>query len=117
MSILTYKVLHVVGISLVLVALGGGIQRALDGGSDRSRKLAGITHGVGLLIILVTGFGQLAKLGYGFPIWIWLKLSIWIVVAGLLVLIRRMPRHATLFWFAVPVLVGIAAYLALARPF
>ncbi|MEE8522688.1 MAG: hypothetical protein V3T72_02055 [Thermoanaerobaculia bacterium] len=117
MSLLTYKVLHILGISLALVALGGAAQRALDGDSGGSRKLAGITHGVGLLIILVSGFGLLAKLGIGFPPWVWLKLVIWLVIAALLVLIRKMPQHATLFWFALPVLTGIAAYLALYKPF
>jgi hypothetical protein len=116
MSILVYKVLHILGIALILVALGGAAQRALDGGSG-SRKLPGITHGVGLLIILVSGFGQLAKLGLGFPLWVWAKLAIWIVLGVLLVSIRRMPRHAATFWFAIPVLVGLAAYLAFYKPF
>ena len=117
MSILIYKILHIFGISLVLVALGGSVQRALGGGSDGSSKLAGITHGVGLLIILVSGFGQLARLGIGFPGWVWLKLILWIVIAVLVVLIRKLPQHATLFWFAIPVLTGFAAYLALYKPF
>ncbi len=118
MSLLTYKVLHILGISLILVALGGAALRALGGGIDGSaRKLAGITHGVGLLIVLVSGFGLLARLDLGFPLWVWLKLTIWIVAGVLLVLIRRMPQHATIFWFAIPILTGFAAYLALYKPF
>ena len=115
MSILFYKVLHILGIALTVVALGGVAQRALDGGGG-SRKLPAITHGVGLLIVLVSGFGLLAKYKFGFELWVWCKLGIWIVVGALLVLIRRMPQHAAKFWFAIPVLVALAAYLALDKP-
>ena len=118
MSDLAYTILHVFGMSLAFVALGALTARALDGtDGGRSRKLAGISHGVGLLVILISGFGLLAKLGIGFPGWVWAKLAIWLLIGALPAFIRRMPQHATLLWFSVPVLVLIAGYLALYKPF
>ncbi len=117
MSLLFYNVLHVFGILLAFVALGGLTLQAFAGQpGDRGRRLATISHGVALLAILVSGFGQLAKLGLGFPGWAWLKVAIWLVVGGLVVAIRRLPQYATVFWFGLPVLGGLAAYIALTKP-
>jgi hypothetical protein len=116
MSVLAYKILHIFGVLLAFVALGGLILKNVTGGDDRGRKLVAISHGLGLVVILVSGFGLLAKLNLGFEIWVWLKLAIWVLVGALLVLIRRMPQYATFFWFALPVLGGFAAYLALGKP-
>ncbi len=119
MSPSLYKILHILGVLLVFAALGGATLRALAGTREEApgRKLALVTHGVALLLILVSGFGMLAKLGYGFPLWVWLKLAIWLVLGAAIALIRRMPQHATLFWFALPLLGAAAAYLAIYKPF
>ncbi len=119
MSAQTYNVLHVLGILFAFTALGGATLRALAGtGEDApGRKLAIITHGVALLLILVSGFGMLAKLKLGFPLWVWAKLVIWLLIGASIALIRRLPAHASLFWFALPVLGAIAAYLAIYKPF
>lgn len=113
-----YKVLHVLGLFLVFAAVGGAlIQTVLGGGNGRARRLTGIAHGVGLLIVLVSGFGALAKLGVGFPAWVWLKLVIWIVFGAVIVLIRRQPALAGFLWWALPVLGAFAGYLAIFKPF
>jgi hypothetical protein len=42
-----------------------------------------ITHGLGLLLVLVAGFGMLAKLGiHGVPTWAALKLIIWVALGA-----------------------------------
>ncbi len=119
MSALLYKVLHILGVLLAFAALGGATLRALAGARDDApgRRLAMATHGVALLLILISGFGMLAKLGYGFPVWVWLKIVIWLLIGAAIALIRRLPAHATLFWFALPVLGAAAAYLAIYKPF
>ncbi len=121
MSALTYKILHLLGVLLAFTALGGATLRALAGtGEDAAgRKLAGITHGVALLLILISGFGMLAKLGYDFPfpLWVWLKIVIWLLIGASVAVIRRLPAQATTFWFALPVLGAAAAYLAIYKPF
>ena len=54
------------------------------------RKLGSITCGIGLLFILVAGFGLVAKLGYNYTeTWILVKFAIWLLLGGLIVLINR----------------------------
>ncbi len=115
MSPSLYKVLHILGVLLAFGALGGMILQAMNGSREKS-KLAGITHGIALLLILISGFGMLAKLSYGFPIWVILKIVIWLLIGGSIALIRRMPQHATIFWWAMPLLGAFAAYLAIYKP-
>ncbi len=119
MSALFYKVLHVLGVLFAIAALGGATLRAAAGTGDDApgRKLALGTHGVALLVILVSGFGMLAKLGYGFPAWVWLKIVIWLLIGAAIALVRRLPRHAAAFWLAIPLLGGAAACLAIYKPF
>lgn len=121
MSLSVYKILHIFGILLTFGALGAITARALAGrDSDSDRKLAGISHGLGLVIVLVSGFGALAKLGLdgdaGFPLWFWLKLALWLVLGASIVFIRRLPQLARLFWVLLPVLGALGAYLAFYKP-
>ncbi len=118
MSAQLYNVLHILGILLAFTALGGATLRALAGTSEEApgRKLAGITHGVALLLILISGFGMLAKLKLGFALWVWLKLAVWLLIGSSIAFIRRLPAHATIFWFALPALGVVAAYLAIYKP-
>ena len=118
MSYQLYKVLHILAVLLTFVALGGMTLRSFgraDSDNDGS-KLAGATHGVALALILITGFGMLARLGLGFPTWVWLKVAIWLLIGASIALIRRLPNQAIVFWFALPLLGSLAAYLAIYKP-
>ena len=75
-----------------------------------------VLFGIALVLILVSGFGMLAKLGYGFPGWVILKIVIWLFIGGVIALIRRMPQHAVIFWWALPALGAFAAFLAIYKP-
>lgn len=110
-----YKILHIVGILMVFTALGGLALRSADNGkaTPTGRKLTAIGHGLGLVIVLVSGFGLLAKLSLGFDPWVIGKLLIWLFLGGMLVLIRKMPHLAALWYWALPIIGGIAAWLAL----
>lgn len=118
MSASFYQIVHILGVLLVFFALGGATFHALSGSRDKvaAHKLAGITHGVALVLVLISGFGLLAKLNYGFDLWVWLKLTIWLVIGGAVALVRRMPQYAKLFWFALPLLGVVAYYLANFKP-
>jgi hypothetical protein len=121
MSLAAYRVIHIFSMMLMFTALGGLIlasQAKVQ--TDASRKMAGMLHGIALILILVSGFGALAKIGLSnpgiWPAWVWLKALIWLVFGGIIVLIRRAPRFAPIYWWALPILGAVAGYLALFKP-
>ena len=95
-----YQVLHIVGISMVFLGYGALIARSMAAPENVSiRKLGSITSGIGLLLILVAGFGLIPKLGHSYTeTWILVKLIIWLILGGLIVLINRKPQLAMLLW-------------------
>ena len=120
MSLQLYKVIHLLGLFFVFASLGAlTIQAYLGQPLDsKGRKLAGLTHGIALLIVLISGFGALAKLGgMAFPGWVLVKLVIWLLIGGIIVLIRKSPQLAIVLWIALPLLGGFAGYLAIFKPF
>jgi hypothetical protein len=118
-----YKVVHLVGIMLTFAVLGGLMLTVANGASKQSnkvRKLIGITHGFALFIVLLGGFGLLARLGIthgGFPGWVWGKLTIWVLFGIMLAVPYRKPELARPLFFLLPVLGAIAAWLAIYKPF
>ncbi len=121
LSSATYQLFHVLGIILVFMALGAVSLHAMNGGtrdSNNARALVAITHGVGLLLILVAGFGMLARLGMGggLPGWVWVKVLVWLLLAGLIVVPYRKPEWSKAIWFAIPILGVVAAYSAFYKP-
>lgn len=115
-----YKVLHVFSVLLTFTVLGGLALHSANGGnrgSNQSRKLTSALQGLGLLMILIAGFGLLARLGSGFPLWVLLKLAIWMLVGASAVVIRRSPAISRALLLLLPILGGIAAWLAVYKPF
>lgn len=118
-----YNVVHIVGIVLVMTALGGLTVHTFNGGtraSNRAHPLMAALHGIGLLFVLVGGFGMLARLGFlhgtNFPGWLWVKLVIWLALGAALMLPYRRPSLAKPLLFLLPVLGGLAAYMAIYKP-
>lgn len=117
-----YKIIHLLGVFMVVLALGGLATHAINGGGKEHpwRKGIAITHGVGLLISLIGGFGALARLGLAhdsLPGWIYAKLVIWLYFGALMALLIRRKQMAKKMWFVMILLVGCAAYLAGYKPF
>ncbi len=117
MSAVFYKVLHLAGVILTFLALGSLVVRAGETGSDSARRRAGITHGFALLLLFVSGFAMLGKLGLGLPAWALVKLVIWLALGGVVVLLRKLPEKAALWWWLLPALGVLAAYLGVYKPF
>lgn len=121
MSLVAYKLLHVAGVVFLFAALGGSVLSHRDGAAGAAaKKLTGITHGIALLLLAVTGFGALAKLGLtsvGFPGWVWAKLVLWVILGAAPFVLRKKPALAGLFWWLLPILGIAAAWLALYKPF
>src|ERR1700677_1993184 len=61
MDALTYKIIHLTGIATLAIGTGGMMA---DG---KNRKTFAIFQGIGLLVMLVSGFGMLAKEHLGYP--------------------------------------------------
>jgi hypothetical protein len=119
--LLIYKNLHLLGVFMFLVALGGLIlqQIQLTTRDQVWRKPVAITHGIGMVLALVGGFGMLARLGifWPWPGWVIAKIVIWLVLGVLVALIGRAPALAKPLWWTTIALAAIAAYLALNKPF
>lgn len=114
MSLGFYLWLHLAGLGLMLLALGG---MALLAG-ERNRMLAA-AHGVGLLLSFVSGFGLLAKLviPWPWPGWVFVKILLWLVLGAAPAVMRRIQaRTAALFW-GLWALFLVTAWLAVHKPF
>lgn len=115
-----YKVLHLTGVLMIFLALGGAATNAINGGekNHRWRVPIAITHGVGLVLSLVAGFGLLARLGIvhgGMPTWALVKLGIWAFFAAAIGILIRKPTSGKILW-PITIVLGIAAaYLAGAK--
>src|SRR4051794_35285224 len=121
MSLAAYRVIHILSMMLMFTALGGLLLASRAGVTTGvSRKTAGMTHGIAMILLLVSGFGALARIGLSnpgiWPAWLWLKALIWLVFGGIIVLIRRAPRSSAVLWWILPLLGALAAYLAIYKP-
>ena len=117
---LFYKALHIFGLFMAMTSLGGIAIHAANGGTkatSRTRALTASIFGLGMLLALAGGFGQAARLGLVstalFPGWLWAKVALWVVVAVLSILPYRIPALAKPIYLVVPVLAGLAGYLAI----
>lgn len=118
-----YKVVHILGIALTMVSLGGMFVHALNGGlkvENQARRLLIGMHGTGVLFILVGGFGMLARLGFShgasFPLWLWTKLGIWTFVAAVAAVPYRARSLGRPMLLALPLLAMTAAAMAVYKP-
>lgn len=118
-----YNVVHILGIALLMTALGGMALHALNGGlkrDNRARALVTGLHGLGLLLVLVGGFGMLARLGFPhgamFPGWLWVKLAVWLALGAAAALPYRRPGLTRPMLVTIPLLAGLAAYMAIYKP-
>ncbi len=119
-----YEILHIIGIAMLFLTIGGVSVHAANGGNKKTsstRPIVGSIHGLGSLLILVGGFGMLARLGFlhgaNFPGWLWVKIIIWIILSGVVLLPYRRPALAKPFLWLLPLLAGVAVYMALYKPF
>jgi hypothetical protein len=82
--------------------------------------LVGTVHGVGAFLILLGGFGMLARMGFlhgsNFPGWLWAKIVIWALLSAIVLLPYRKAALARPFIVLLPLLAGVAVYMALYKP-
>lgn len=117
-----YKLIHLLGIFVLLITLALPCMHLLRGGRrgdfPRRRMLATV-HGAASFLILLGGFGMLARLGIvesALPGWILVKLSIWLVLSAALALALRATAGARLVLVSAPLLALLAAASAIYKP-
>ncbi len=118
MDLPVYNNIHFVGVGFLAV----GFLALL---SASSAKKGMMLHGIGLLILLVSGFGQLAKLNMSahMPTWVIVKIVLWLVLGALPVLAKRhvLPRGVVVglafVLMAFAAYLGLSFYLGKALPF
>ncbi len=122
-SFAVYRLLHFIGIVIVFLALGGSILHVVNGGTketNRWRKPVAALHGISLFVILLGGFGMMARMGivHGMlPGWIWAKLVIWLLLGAAIALPYRVPQSVKPLALLVPLLGSLAAYFGIFKPF
>lgn len=121
MSYELYKVLHVFGILMLIAGLCGlwGVYSAGQPVLKSQRIGLALIHGFGMALILISGFGMLARLGFmsQIPLWTYAKMVIWLILGGSMALAKRragLGLRLVLLWVA---LGGAAGYLAIFKPF
>ena len=120
MPYLTLKVLHLVAVALTFMGLAGALaSHAVSPGPSITRRIFAISHGLGLLLLLITGFPLLIQLGIGknLPGWVWGKVIIWLLAGISATLVRRFARFQVPLLVYLAALVGLGAWLALSKPF
>jgi len=121
-----YKVLHYLGVFLLVGALSAALARAAarlatgeEVRSDPWAKRLAAAHGVAAFLVLLGGFGMLARLdvtsGLALPGWVWAKLGIWTLLAAA-ISARRSERLAGAATIATPLLAALAGWIALYKP-
>lgn len=113
----TYKMVHYFGFMMLFFGLGGVIVPSLAGMNlqGKPKKVAFISHGLGLLLILIGGFGMLARLQLeGIPPWINIKLMIWLIMGLAIGVAKRMPSWLALV--SILLIAMIAPYMAIYKP-
>jgi hypothetical protein len=109
MAYTTYLIIHLIGVGAIALGLGGAIA-----GGDR--KTYAMLQGIALLVMLVSGFGLLAKLRLGFPHFAIAKLLLWVVIGMLPLILRRCKVPAVGGISILLALIGIMAWLGVMKP-
>jgi hypothetical protein len=112
-----YKILHFTGLIITFTSLAGYIFYLLGNKTGDKKKFFSILHGVGLIILLVSGFGLAARLGYmqQLPMWIYVKLAIWFLVGAALTVIKKQVLSPMGLYVMIVVLGVLAAVTAVTK--
>ena len=112
MSPIFYYILHVSSVLVLTAYTFYAFAAPLE-----TRKRVMMITGIASLLALVGGFGLQAKLGYGFPGWIIVKLVCWFGISALAgVGYRRRGAVGTLALVAIALLI-IAVVMVYLKPF
>ena len=113
-----YQIIHLVGVFMVFLSYGGMIVRSAVGSDNKDiRRLGAMTSGIGLVLILVGGFGLLAKLQFGWPGWVIVKIVVWVLLGAMIAIINRKPQYSQYSWWGTILLGLVALLMVILKPF
>ena len=112
MSPIVYYILHVVS---VLVLTGYTFYAFAAPAETRKRVL--MWSGIASVLALVAGFGLQAKLGYGFPGWLIVKIVCWLGLSALAGMGYRRRESAGALMLVAIGFVLIAVVMVYTKPF
>ncbi len=106
-----YRITHLVGLMLLFMGLGA-MYLGTKGDGGRRSAMGFALHGLGVVAMLVAGFGLLPSKGVSWPWpgWVWIKVSVWLVLALLPLLVKRKLLPVGLVWVVALGLGGVAAW-------
>ena len=120
----TYKFIHLIALFALFASAGGAAVHAANRGTKQENAVRGLLsalHGLALLLAITGGFGMLARLSikhdWLFPGWLWVKIVIWALFALAIALPYRKPELAKPLLILLPLLGGVAAFMAIFKPF
>lgn len=113
----TYRLIHVFGVVVLFLGLGGVLATVAPG--QKPSRMFLILHGVGALAVLVAGIGFAHKSGLGMPVWVWAKIGGWLVLGAIPTLVGRGLLPKSMALLLVLAIAGGAAWLGVApqKPF
>ena len=104
MKVHIYQILHVVSM-ILLVAF---VFQAFANPDPKIRKRTMMLTGILALTMLIGGFGLVAVMKTGFPLWIIIKLVCWFGLASIAGLAYRMPNKIPMLTTVTIVLIVVA---------
>jgi len=115
-----FKVAHLAGVLMLFMALGAMMYHSMTGGQKRNewRRPIILTHGLGMLLIFVAGFGMIGQLGifWPWPLWVWGMFLIWLFFGGIIAVIYKRPKQNAYLWWIIVILGVLAVYFGVAKP-
>ncbi len=117
-AIYIYNIIHVTGAFAVMLAYGMLIARGLAAPDNVAlRKFGAIASGIGLFLILLGGFGLMARYQYSYTnLWVIGKYILFFALGFLIIFLNRKPELGKI-WFAVTLLIGaLSVYLCVVKP-
>ncbi len=100
------------------MGLFSALGSAIAGTCSSCKKSATILHGISLLLILVSGFGMMAKLGYEYlQGWVLIKILVWLLLGGLLALANKHTLKPPALMGILLLAGAISALLGVMKPF
>lgn len=112
MNPLIYSVAHVLsGFALVAFTF-----QAFIAPHPQFRRRLMMYTGIASLLMVVAGFGLVAKLNTGFPLWLLIKMGCWLGISVLCGLSFRTPLLARMYSILALLLIAVALYCVYFRP-